>query len=60
MQYEWESIREANTGKFVAECIKYKKPALVNVDQIPSNIGNMYVLPIFLPPGKHDFLIRTR
>lgn len=60
MQYEWGSIREANAEKFVAECIKYKKPALINVDQVATNIGNMYVVPIFLPPGKNDFLIRTR
>lgn len=45
--------------KFIADQIRYKKPALINVDQIESNIGNMFVLPVFLPPSKHDFLIRT-
>ena len=32
MQFEWETIREANAEKFIADCIKYKKPALINVD----------------------------
>ena len=44
MQSEWEHIREGNAKKFIADQIRYKKPALINVDQIESNIGNMFVL----------------
>jgi len=59
MKLEWQQIRIRNAHKIVVDHGKYKNPALVNFDKLNGNFGEMYVLPLFLPPGKNEFLIRT-
>ena len=49
-----------NSSKIVKEHLRYKKPNLINFDKISGCLkADMWVQPIFLKPGKCDFLIRT-
>lgn len=59
MRDEWLRIRKRNAPSIIKAHLKYKKPALINFDKLDGKFGDVYVTPIFLPPGKNDFLIRA-
>ena len=59
MTEDWKRIRLGNAKKIIGSYLKYNKAALVNYDQLDGDTSELYVLPIFLPPNKNDFMIRT-
>ena len=59
MKEEWLTIRYNNTSKIIHDKLEYKKPALINYDKLDGSMGDVYVIAIFQPPSKNDFLIRT-
>lgn len=60
-QREYRQKRILQTRALVYKHLKYNHPKLINFDQLEQNgkFDRMWVLPIFLPPGKVDFFIRS-
>ena len=59
MKDEWLQIRYKNASKIIKDYCHYKKPAYVNWDKLDGSMGDVFVLAIFQPPSKNDFLIRA-
>ena len=59
MKSDWLRIRYNNASKIINDYLEVKKPALINYDKLDGSMGDVYVLAIFQPPSKNDFLIRT-
>ena len=59
-QYRKE-IRKDRWEKILQKNLKYKKPAIVNLD--PKELARperLYVLPIFIKSGKQNMLVKYR
>ncbi len=59
MRAEWLRIRYNNAAKIIKDHLKYKNPAMINFDKLDGSMGDVFVLAIFQPPSKNDFLIRA-
>ena len=60
MVQEWKNIRVRNAKKLIDGFLKDKGAALINYNQLENpEMGELFVLPIFLPANKNDFMIRT-
>lgn len=52
-------MRYSTAAKIIEDHLKYQKSTLINYDKFSSSMKDVYVLPIYLPPGKNDFMIRS-
>lgn len=60
MQAEFWTQRRKNAPSIITSRIKFKQAEIINIKKLSEDLAaEMFVLPIFLPPGKNDLMIRT-
>lgn len=52
-------LRLSNGQRIVQDHMKFKRPNLINFDKLATEYEKMWVCPMFLRPGKNDFIIRS-
>ena len=57
---QWCRERIKQSEEIIRNKVRYKNLNIVNLDRIMTgHFSEMWVLPIFLPPGKFELLIRS-
>lgn len=59
MRKEYYEIRYSTAAKIIEDHLNYQKSTLINYDKFSASTKDVYVLPVYLPPGKNDFMIRS-
>ena len=60
LKQEYIKMRLLNTRRIMTNNLRYKKPTMLNIDHLDFEDENIWCLPLFLKPGKNDFIVRTR
>ena len=59
MKEGYTASRYHNAFRIIEDNCRYKKPAFINMDRLNTVFDNMWVMPIFMKPGKNDIMIRS-
>lgn len=59
LRTEFFKMRQSNAQRIVKDHTRFKNPYLINFEKLATDYEKMWVCPMFLRPGKNDFVIRT-